>query len=76
MGSEVERIVTADGESAASWAIVCEPGFLGSSKQLINCARCGEVPPFKRQDEPRHYRDIGKPTVHLVCDECYDALPD
>jgi hypothetical protein len=63
-----------EGESTAKWAIR-EPGFLGSVKQLLNCARCGKLDP-KGRNEPRHYRDVFKPTFHMLCDDCYDALPD
>jgi hypothetical protein len=66
--------IVPEGESTENWAIN-EPGFLGSMKQLLNCARCGEVPPFKRLDEPRYYRDVCKPTFHMLCDDCHDALP-
>jgi hypothetical protein len=64
-----------EGESTANWAIQ-EPGFLGSIKQLFHCARCGQVPPFKRGDEPQKYRDLFKPTVHFLCDECWNELPE
>lgn len=67
--------VTTDGESTENWAIRM-PGFLGTVRQLIACARCGENLPFKRSDEPRHFRDIFKPTFHVICDICYDELPD
>jgi hypothetical protein len=62
------------GESTAKW--FCQRGgFWGTPKQLLLCARCGEHD-LKRQDEPRHYRDIFKPTLHMVCDECHEALPE
>lgn len=64
-----------EGESTAKWAIR-SPGFLGSTKQLLNCARCGEMLPTKRHNEPRHFRDIGKPSLHVLCDACYEQLPD
>jgi hypothetical protein len=63
-----------EGESTAKWAIQ-EPGFLGSIKQLLYCARCGKNE-HKRHDEPRHYRDLFKPTLHVLCDDCFDALPE
>jgi hypothetical protein len=68
------EILPDGGESTALWAIR-SPGFLGSAKQLTHCARCGEPLPFKRLDEPRHFRDILKPTHHIICDPCHDALP-
>lgn len=63
-----------DGESTENWAIR-QPGFLGSIKQLCNCGRCGKPLPIKRHDEPRRIGDIFKPTVHALCDDCYEALP-
>ena len=64
-----------DGESTEKWAIR-GPGFIGSIKQLTHCARCGNIPPPKRHDEPRKYRDISKITFHFVCDQCYAELPE
>lgn len=66
--------LTPDGESTEKWAFN-DPGFAGSIRQLINCARCGEVGPPKGPNEPRHYTDLLKPTMHFLCDECFDALP-
>lgn len=71
----VQHEILPEGESTAKWAIR-QPGFLGTVKQLLNCARCGKPLPFKRSDEPRHYRDMFKPTFHCICDDCHDALPD
>ncbi len=64
-----------DGESTERWAFR-EAGFFGSARQIFDCARCGETMPRKRHDEPRHYRDLLKPTMHCLCDECCDALPE
>lgn len=69
----VQHEILPEGESTAKWAFR-DPGFIGSIKQILFCARCGAAP-NKRHDEPRHYRDIGKSTIHLLCDDCYDALP-
>lgn len=63
-----------DGESTEKWAMR-QSGFFGSIKQLTHCARCGEPLPAKPHNEPSIF-DTLKPTVHFVCDECYDALPD
>ena len=71
----IQHEILPEGESTTRWAIR-QPGFLGTVKQLINCARCGEPLPFKRHDEPRRFRDICKPTLHCICDDCHDALPD
>jgi len=57
----------------ATWAIQ-RPGFLGTVRQLTDCAKCGELI-RKSKSEPRHYANIGKPTLHCICDDCYDALP-
>lgn len=64
----------AEGENTDKWAIR-NPGFMGSVKQLLCCARCGE---FLRggHNKPRHGRDIFKPTMHFICDDCFNALPD
>lgn len=71
--SERKHEVGPDGESTENWAIR-EHGFLGSTKQLTNCARCGKLV-RKRHDEPRHFGDTFKPTFHQICDECHDELP-
>lgn len=63
-----------EGESTKNWAFN-SPGFAGSIKQFICCARCGEYCP-KGKHEPRHFRDIFKPSFHFLCDACHDALPD
>ncbi len=54
------------------WAIR-EPGFIGSIKQLIACARCGQNLPLKAHNEPRHCGH--KPALHFICDDCFDSLP-
>lgn len=61
-----------DGESTAKWAIR-EPGFAGSIRQLTCCARCGET---LRGGPNKPLRYLMKPTMHFLCDGCYDALPD
>lgn len=63
-----------EGESTAKWAIRTT-GFLGSIKQILCCARCGEFL-RKSKHDPVHYRDLFKRTAHALCDECHDALPD
>jgi len=63
-----------DGESTEKWAIRT-PGFLGSVKQLVCCARCGDCNKKGPHERLRWY-DLMKPTVHFLCDECYEALPD
>lgn len=63
-----------DGESTEKWAIH-SPGFLGSLRQLLDCARCGETLRGSR-NEPMYGRDILKPTKHFLCTDCYNALPD
>ena len=64
-----------DGESTERWAFR-EPGFMKSIKQLLNCARCGDPLPPKPHNVARHFRDVGKPTIHCICDDCHDALPE
>jgi hypothetical protein len=66
--------VDADGESTAKWAIR-EPDFLGTLKQLTCCARCGErLPPGP--NVKRKVFDMFKPSMHVLCDPCFDALPN
>lgn len=62
-----------EGESTDKWAIR-EPGFMGTLKHLTHCARCGDPLPFKRRDEPR--RVAIQPTLHHLCDSCFNALPE
>ena len=73
VGINAKSRTESEGESTENWAIQT-PGFLGGVRQILDCARCGGHP-WKRNDEPRHYRDIGKRTLHVLCDECWDALP-
>ena len=75
MDGRVRHDILPEGESTEQWAIR-EPEFLGTARQLCHCARCGEASRLKRHDEPRHYRDICPPTMHFLCDRCYDELPD
>ena len=70
----VKHEILPDGESTEKWAIR-GPGFLGTVKQLLNCARCGKISPPKYKDAPVHYRGFFKPTFHFICDDCWDALP-
>lgn len=69
-----QHTVTEDGESTERWACR-EPGFFGSVRQLTCCARCGCDLPHGR-DHAHRYRDVFKPTMHVVCDPCHDALPE
>ena len=58
---------------AASW--FCERGnFWGTTAQLCLCAKCGKSE-AKGYNEPRHYSGIFTPSLHMVCDECFDSLP-
>lgn len=65
--------LTPDGESTVNWACR-EDGFFGSVRQLVNCARCGDGL-RGGGDTPHRYRDIFKPTMHFLCDPCYEGLP-
>lgn len=75
METRPDHEILPEGESTAQWAIH-SPGFFGSIRQILNCARCGEIPRFKRHDEPCRYRGVGKSSFHLLCDDCYDELPE
>ncbi|CAA2139625.1 hypothetical protein [Hyphomicrobium sp. ghe19] len=61
-------------ESTENWAINA-PGFWGSIKQLTCCGKCGELLRGGR-DKPRRVADMFKPTMHFLCDGCYDGLPE
>ncbi len=63
------------GESTETWAFR-EAGFMGTIKQLTHCARCGEPLPHKSYDEPRHVFDVLKPTMHTICDDCFEEMPE
>lgn len=72
-GHQDEIPLPEEGESTAEW-VFRESGFMGTDKQLTCCARCGHAP-VQRHDKPRHYCDVLKPTMHFICDDCFDALP-
>jgi hypothetical protein len=69
-----QHCLTPDGESTERWAFR-EPGFFGSIKQIMLCARCGETVKGG-PNEPRHFRDVMKPTMHVLCEPCYQELPE
>lgn len=64
-----ERETTED-----EWAIE-RPGFLGTVRQLTDCAKCGE-PIRGGRNEPRHYAYIGTPKLHCICNDCYESFPE
>lgn len=55
------------------WALDL-PGFWGTIRQLTCCGRCGQII-TKRHDEPVRTRDVLKPTLHFLCDPCFESLP-
>lgn len=66
--------VTDVGEMTEHWPLY-QPGFLGTVRQLSCCARCGkELKPGCKT--PRHTFHVLKRTMHFLCDDCFDALPD
>lgn len=66
-------VSNADESSVDQW--FCDQGgFWGTSNQLTLCAKCGQHE-VKAWNEPRHFRDVFKPTIHHLCDECFDSLP-
>lgn len=69
----VTHEVTPDGELTDKWAIR-QPGFAGTIKQLVCCARCGDYLKGGK-DKLLKVRDMLKPTMHFLCDECHEALP-
>lgn len=66
-----EHEVTPDGESTSNWAM-CAPGFFGTVRVLLDCARCGEKMPPGRNVKRRTSLT---PFLHFLCDACFDALP-
>ena len=55
-------------ETMESW-FANRPGFWGTTDQICRCARCGS----------RGTRDmrVGMvPAYHVICDPCYEELPD
>lgn len=78
MGGELMNVtheVLPEGESTENWAFR-NPGFMGTLKQITHCARCGKYLPISGKAQRRHYLDIGKKTFHVLCDGCYEALPE
>lgn len=71
----VTHEVLPEGESTENWAFR-NPGFMGTLKQITHCARCGKYLPISGKAQRRHYLDIGKKTFHVLCDGCYEALPE
>lgn len=70
---DAHEIMSDGGESTAKWAFR-EPGFIGSIRQFCNCGRCGNPLEPKRHDEPRRYGR--KPILHVLCDQCWEDLPE
>lgn len=73
-GLDTVHEIIPEGESTAKWAFRT-PGFMGSIKQILHCARCGE-PWRKGPHGTMRIRDMCKPTSHILCDDCYGSLPD
>jgi hypothetical protein len=61
-------------ESTENWA-ANEPGFMGSARRLTCCARCGEFL-SGGYNKPRKVFDLCQPTMHFLCDDCFDQLPE
>lgn len=61
-------------ESTAVWEID-KPDFFGTVRQLTCCGKCGEPLPGGK-DTPHRVADMFKPTMHFLCDGCYDSLPE
>lgn len=60
-------------EESAAW-VANQPGFWGTIRQLTECAKCGGG--GGGHHEPRNFADIFKPSVHWICDDCYETLPE
>lgn len=66
--------ITPDGESQEKWAINTVPGFRGSIKQITLCARCGRDG-NKGPTDKLIVGDRSRPTMHVLCRDCYEGLP-
>ena len=75
MSDAITHAIIGGGESTEKWAFR-QSGFMGSLKQLICCARCGMDLPVTPLTCKRHYYNIGKPTFHVLCESCYESLPE
>jgi hypothetical protein len=70
---DVSHPITPDGESVERWAIN-DPGFIGTIRQLTDCARCGCNLPAQPHCQSRR---VGhRPVTHILCDDCYEQLPE
>lgn len=70
----IAHVIAEDGESTLNWALNA-PGFIGTIRQLTDCGRCGEF--IKgHPNKPRRVSDVLKPTMHFLCDPCWEALPN
>ncbi len=65
---------TAEGESTERWACR-ESGFFGSLRRLTSCARCGTDLPYGPGGKGK-VCDLLNPTMHFLCDECFEQLPE
>lgn len=55
-----------------SWA-ANEPGFMGTVRQITCCAKCGDRL-HGGPNKPRKTFDLFKPTLHFLCDACFECL--
>lgn len=62
------------GEDTSNWALY-QPGFRGTVRQLTCCGKCGQ-PLAGGRHTKRKVTNIFKPSMHFLCDECFNSLPD
>lgn len=66
--------VEAETENCSEWA-ANHGGYFGTLRQLTDCAKCGETLKGDKHT-PQKTFDIFKPSMHVLCNECYETLPN
>ena len=61
-------------ETTENW-LANQGGFWGTPNQLLRCARCGDAA-IRGRHEPVKVCDLFKPSMHFLCDDCFDQLPE
>lgn len=65
---------TVQSEKIEKWA-ADEPGFMGTIRQLLDCAKCGKTLPGGK-NTPQKTFNLFKPSLHFLCNNCWESLPD
>ena len=76
LAARIEALDGPDREIDADEQWFCDKGdFWGTINQLLLCAKCGKNE-HKRYNEPSHRFFAFQPNFQMLCDECYDTLPE